>query len=62
VAPPGAAPLLERAGLISERARIDLIRLRDMVLVEHATAMHAKRAAHGYGRELHGAPMLDRSA
>jgi hypothetical protein len=61
-APPAAAQLLERARLISERARIDLIRIRDGVLVEHAAALQAKRAVNGYGRELHGSPQLDRSA
>ena len=62
LAPPAAAGLLERAFLLSERARIDLMRIRDGVLVEHAAAMHARRAADGYGRELHSAPQLDRSA
>jgi hypothetical protein len=61
-APRAAAPLLERAQLISQRARIDLIRIRDGLLVEHAGALRAKRAATGYGRELRRPPQLDRSA
>ena len=60
--PPAAARLLERARLISERARIDLIRIRDGVLVEHTAALQAKRAVDGYGRELHPSHQLDRSA
>jgi hypothetical protein len=62
VAPPGAAPLLERAQLICERARIDLLRLRESLLGEHADARRAGRAAAGYGRELRGRHRLDRSA
>jgi hypothetical protein len=60
--PPGAGRLLERASLIGERARIELIRLRDGLLVEHAGAVRAKRAADGYGRELQRLPRLDFSA
>ncbi len=60
--PPAAGPLLERAQLISERARIDLIRIRDGLLVEHAGALRARRAAAGYGRELRPRHHLDRSA
>jgi len=60
--PPGAVSLLERARLIGERARIDLIRLRDGLLIEHAAALNGKRAADGYGRELRSTRQLDRSA
>ena len=61
-APPGAVALLERARLVGERARIELIRLREGLLVEHAAALHARRAADGYGRELQAKPQLERSA
>jgi hypothetical protein len=60
--PPAARRLLERARLISERARIDLIRIREGLLVENAAALHAKRAADGYSRGLPRASQLDRSA
>jgi hypothetical protein len=61
-APPGARGLLERTRLISERARIDLIRIREAVLLDSAASAHAKRAADGYGRELRPAPQLSRNA
>jgi hypothetical protein len=60
--PPAARTLLERARLISERARIDLIRIREGLLLESASSLHAKRAADGYGRELRPASQLNRSA
>jgi len=61
-APPGALALLERARLIAERARIDLLRMREAVLADHAGTLHARRAADGYGRERPRTPYLDRSA
>jgi hypothetical protein len=61
-APPAARGLIERAQLIGERARIELIRVRDGLLVESAAALRAKRAADGYGRELQHPPHLDRNA
>ena len=60
--PASARPLLERAALMHERTRIELIRLREAVLAEHMTAARAKRAADGYGGELARVPQLDRSA
>ena len=61
--PPAAAgPLLERASMIHERTRIDLIRIRETLLSEFAAATRAKRAADGYGGELARAPQLDRNA
>jgi hypothetical protein len=60
--PPAAAMLIERARLINERASIELIRLREGLLLEQAAATRASRAADGYGRELRRAPQLDRSA
>jgi hypothetical protein len=62
IAPPGASPLLERAQLICERARIDLLRMQESVLVEHASTRRAGRAAAAYGRELRSGPHLERSA
>jgi len=61
-APGAARALLERARLISERARIELIRMREAILLDSAASLHAKRAADGYGRELRPEPQLSRSA
>ncbi len=60
--PPAARTLLERARLISERARIELIRVREAVLLDSAASVHAKRAAEGYGRETRPSPLLSRNA
>jgi hypothetical protein len=60
--PDGAAELLERARMMHERTRIELMRLREAVLAEHMTATHAKRAAAGYRGEVVRPPRLDRSA
>ncbi len=60
--PSAAAPLLERAMLIRERTRIELIRLRDSVLGDLATATRARRTADGYAGHLRGRPRLDRTA
>jgi len=61
--PPAAAgPLLQRAQLIHERTRIELIRLREALLVDLATSTRAKRAADGYAGQLRRGPRLDRSA
>lgn len=60
--PIGAAPLLERAMLIHERTRIDLLRMREGLLSDLATASRAQRTAEGYAVGLGGRPRLDRSA
>jgi hypothetical protein len=60
--PTAAAPLLERAKLMHERTRIELIRLRDAVLVDIATTKRARRAANGYAGQLRRRPRLDRTA
>lgn len=60
--PAAAAPLLERAALMHERTRIELIRLRERVLGEHTANKHAQRAAAGYGGEPARSQRLDRSA
>ena len=62
VAPPQARTLLERAQLIAERSRIELLRVRDGLLAEHVATMRATRAADGYGRGARPRPSLDRSA
>jgi hypothetical protein len=61
--PPAAAgPLLERAELMHERTRIELVRLRDALLGDLATARRARRTAEGYAGQLRPRPRLDRSA
>jgi hypothetical protein len=61
--PPAAATqLLKRAGLIHERTRAELARLRDALLTDLATATRARRAADGYAGQLRRRPRLDRSA
>ncbi len=61
-APNGAEAVLERARLIHERTRIELIRLRDSLLAEFATTGTAKRAAGGYAGPAATASRVDRSA
>ncbi len=51
-APDGAAALLERALLMHERTRIELIRLREAMLADFATSSSAQRAADGYAGTL----------
>lgn len=46
--PAAAAPVLARARLVHERTRIELLRLRDGLLGELASAAQAKRTADGY--------------
>lgn len=60
--PAAAAPLLQRAALMHERTRIELIRLREAVLAEHGANTQAQRAAAGYGGEYGRSQRLDRSA
>jgi hypothetical protein len=61
--PPAAAgPLLERARLIHERTRIELVRLRDSLLADLNTAARARRTADGYAGQLRARPRVDRSA
>jgi hypothetical protein len=60
--PPAARLLLERAGLIHERSRIELARLRDALLADVETAARARRTADGYAGQLPRRPRFDRSA
>lgn len=61
--PAAAAPLLERALMIHERTRIDLIRLKESLLGAIAETRRASRAASGYAGTLpHARPRVDRSA
>jgi hypothetical protein len=57
-----AAELLQRAHLIHERTRIELSRLRDMLLTEITTATRSRRTANAYAGQLRRRPRLDRSA
>jgi hypothetical protein len=60
--PPAAAGLLERARLIHARTRIELLRLRDLLLAEMAQTGRARRTADGYAGQLPRRPRVDRSA
>jgi hypothetical protein len=61
--PRAAGPIIERARLIHERTRIELLRLRDSLLCDVTTASTAKRTAAGYGGGAPApAPRLDRIA
>jgi hypothetical protein len=60
--PPQAAPLLQSAQLIHERTRIELIRLREALLTDLATATRAKRTADSYAGQLRRSPRVNRSA
>jgi hypothetical protein len=60
--PAGARGLIERATLIHERTRIELIRLRDGLQAEFATTLRARRTAEGYAGALPARPRIDQSA
>ena len=61
--PAAAAPLLERARMLHERTRIDLLRLRESLLADLTETRRAARAASGYaGVQPAGGPQLDLSA
>lgn len=60
--PVAAAALLQRARMIHERTRVELERLRALVLEELGDAKRARRAASGYAGQLTRRPRLDRSA
>ncbi|HXD55644.1 MAG TPA: hypothetical protein VN618_12870 [Solirubrobacteraceae bacterium] len=60
--PAAAASILERARLLHERTRVELMRLRDSLLSDAALASQAKRTAAGYGGEGSASPRVDRSA
>ncbi len=60
--PADAVPLLRRARLINERARIELVRLRESLLAEIGTSARARRAADGYAGQLPRRSRLDHRA
>jgi len=60
--PAAAAALIERARLLHERSRIELLRLRDALLSQLATTARARRTAEGYAGQLPRRPRLDRNA
>jgi hypothetical protein len=60
--PPAAAALLQRTQLIQARTRIELQRIRELVLAELAVTRRARRTADGYAGSLRRGPRLDRSA
>jgi hypothetical protein len=60
--PAEAAPLLERALLIHERTRIELLRMNEALLADLEQTKKARRTAEGYAGHLPARPRLDRSA
>ncbi|HXN39190.1 MAG TPA: hypothetical protein VN892_14210 [Solirubrobacteraceae bacterium] len=61
--PPAAAgPLLERARLVHERTRIELLRLNEALLADLGTTSRARRTADGYAGQLLRRPRLNRTA
>jgi hypothetical protein len=60
--PQEALGLLERAALVHERTRVELLRVRGALLSEFDTARRARRTAAGYAGELAARPRLNRSA
>ena len=60
--PAQAAQLLERAQLLHERTRVELLRIRDALLGDVANAQRARRTADGYAAGASAAhSRLDRS-
>jgi hypothetical protein len=60
--PIAAVPLLQRARLLHERTRIELIRIREALLSDIASASRSRRAADGYAGHRARRRRLDRSA
>ena len=60
--PAAAAGLLERAALMHERTRVELLRVREAVLAELETVRQARRAAEGYAPVPSARASVDRSA
>jgi hypothetical protein len=48
LAPIGARPALQRAALLSKRVEIEILRVREALLVELANVERVSRAARGY--------------
>ncbi|HEY5194122.1 MAG TPA: hypothetical protein VIJ39_09675 [Solirubrobacteraceae bacterium] len=60
--PAEAVPLLQRARLLHERTRIELIRVRESLLSDISSASRARRAVDGYAGQSSRRLRLDRSA
>jgi hypothetical protein len=60
--PAAAAGLLERAALMHERTRVELLRVREAVLAELESVRRARRAAEGYAPASPLRATVDRSA
>lgn len=60
--PAAAAAPLRAARLVHERTRVELIRRREVLLLDIATSTRARRAAEGYAGALPRRAHLDRSA
>jgi hypothetical protein len=60
--PAEAAGLLELATLMHERVRVELLRLRESLLVDLGTVRQARAAAAGYARQAGPVLRVERSA
>jgi hypothetical protein len=60
--PAAAAQLLRAARMIHERTRVELIRLREGLLVDISTSTRARRTAEGYAGQVAHRRRLDHSA
>ncbi len=60
--PAGAAQLLQRARLIHERTRIELIRMREALVSDFSGQARARRASDGYAGQLRRRPRVERRA
>jgi hypothetical protein len=60
--PPAAGELIERARLIHDRSRVELIRVRELLQSELAVVRRAREAAAGYGGPGPAGATLERSA
>jgi hypothetical protein len=60
--PAHARAILERCHLLNKRVEIELLRVREALLIELAQVRQAQRAASGYAPVLRRHPRLDTSA
>jgi hypothetical protein len=61
-APPAARSLLERAALVHERTRVELLRMREALVRDLGSVTRSRRAARGYAGPAGGPRRIDHSA
>jgi hypothetical protein len=62
VAPAGARPTLERCLALQQRVRVEMLRVREAILLELGQVRHGQRAAAGYAPARRRARRIDASA